>query len=301
MDSHEKLDIHLWRDFGASLTATFTFIRENIRELLRSLIFISGPVLLISGMVMGFFFREYFSLSYQFDNGPFQDETVFENWLITTALSAIFTFITYSIVSIVLFEFMHLYAESPDKKVTMEEVWVRVRKDFFRLMLAKLIMLPMILVSMMCLYLPGLFVYALLGAVEMIMIDKGVNPFKGIGESFDLMGKYFWMTVGLVVVTFLIQGIASAIFQVPVAIIESLEGLAMIDKLEGSGWDTFLKILGGFAQMIGYVLYAIPTITLGIRYYAVKEHRDGTRLLARVRKIGRERPNLDIYREDEQY
>ena len=60
--TQNKIEFQRYRDFGQIINSTFEFIRQNFLPLLKSLIFITGPFLLITGLLLGFYQKSIFTL-----------------------------------------------------------------------------------------------------------------------------------------------------------------------------------------------------------------------------------------------
>lgn len=301
MQRDEKIDVHRWREFGEEITNTFAFIRQNLGGILRGLLFIAGPFLLLTAIVFVFVFQDYFSWSMDPTDSPFVDDGSLENRFWVVLLQYLFQFVAYSLVSIVIFEYIYLYVGSPTGTVPLSALWKRFRKDVFKLMLAKVVMVIMIVVSFFCLIFPGLLMYAGLSGVEMAIIQEKENPFSAIGKSFSLMGKYFWGTVLLALVLFVIESLVGLLFAILPSMLLALKDLAVVELEDSSGWGVAIKILSAFSQMITYMLIAIPSVGMGLRYYQCMEDRDGRMLKRRIRLIGRPEAEVNIFEEDEEY
>lgn len=297
----EKIDVHRWREFGEELSTVFAFIRKNLGGILQSLLFIAGPFLLLVAVGFVFLFEDYFSLSMEENNSPFVDDSGVKGWFVAKFVQYGFSFVAYALVSLVMFEYVYLYAGSRTGEVTLKMVWSRFRKDFFKVMLAKIIMLPMIAVSTFCLVFPGVFMYAALGGTEMAIIQEKANPFQAIGKSFSLMGKYFWGTVGIVSVLFLMEGFIGLLFgQVP-NILGYVKDAVVVEIDANSAWKVIMGVFSGLSHIISYLLFSITTIGMGLRYYACMEDRDGRQLKAKIRRIGAPEAEWNIFEEDEEY
>lgn len=297
----EKIDVHRWREFGEELVTVFSFIRLNLGGILQSLLFIAGPFLLLVAVGFVFLFEDYFSLSMEATESPFVDDTGLEGWAMGKLVRYAFSFLAYAFVSLVMFEYVYLYAASRTGDVPLKMVWTRFRKDFFKVMLAKIIMLPMIAISAFCLAFPGMFMYSALGGAEMAIIQERANPFEAIGKSFSLMGKYFWGTVLLVFVLFMMEGFIGLLFaQVP-NVLGFLKDAVALEIDENSTWKVIMGIFSGLSHIISYLLFAVPTIGLGLRYYACMEDRDGRQLKGKIRRIGAPEAEWNIFEEDEEY
>jgi len=51
----QKIELRKTRDFSAKINITFDFIRQNFKILAKSIIYISGPFILVEGLFMGIY------------------------------------------------------------------------------------------------------------------------------------------------------------------------------------------------------------------------------------------------------
>lgn len=299
MRKDDNLEIEREMTFGDNFSGTFIFIRENAGQLFKSIFLIAGPFILMGAILLGFFFPGYFDLGGKVDSGPFVDQTFFETYGMKNILRVAFFLITSSLISMVTFEYVYLYTISEGREVTFRQVWDRFRKDFFRLIIAKLIMWPCIILASACIGLPGIILYVLWGGVELIIIEKRVGPFTALSQSWSLMKQYWGTGFVLMLLLMVIITILWVLFNIPAWILEGGQILTTVEENETGRQVAY--IIHAVSQLIVHLLFLLPTIAISLRYYSVKEEHYREGIVRRIRSIGQHINAEDIYKEDEQY
>src|SRR5829696_7082986 len=62
MENIDIITLHRTRNFSRKVNATFEFIKQNFKQLLKAIIFIAGPSVLLSIALMGSFMGDFFSV-----------------------------------------------------------------------------------------------------------------------------------------------------------------------------------------------------------------------------------------------
>ena len=318
MESTERLNLNLSRTFSEKLGDTFKFIRLNAGVLLQTHLFISLPLIILSAGLLFLLFRDYFSLISTVDSGIFIDEVRFRrenySWAIQNLLFPALAVLPVSANTLLV---MNLYEKKKGEKVTFQEVWKQVPKQFTRVMLAKLVMLPIILFAQFPVLFPdddgakiflalffgivGMIFYTLFSCVEMLILQHDYPIFKAMGRSSKIMNRFFWPTLGLHVVILIVYLFMTFAMEFPAMIIDTLEGISVLDMDMDGFWPIFSSALRAFSGIAGFLLFTIPAATVGINYFSIKEQTNRSNIMERIQSIGVVQQPEDIYAEDEQY
>jgi len=124
--TQNKIEFQRYRDFGQIINSTFEFIRQNFLPLLKSLIFITGPFLLITGLLLGFYQKSIFTL--------FQITSLSQTGLIILLL-IVSIFLTMQMLLSTVYSFILIYLSKEDyTQISIEEVWDGVKQIFFKIL-----------------------------------------------------------------------------------------------------------------------------------------------------------------------
>lgn len=298
MRNEDRIEIQREMTFGETFSGTFAFLRENGAALLKYILLIAGPFILLTAILLGFFFPGYFSLGTDVDSGPFMDGTYVETETVKHILQGSFFLLSTALISMVTFVYVYLYTQIQDKSITLADVWVTFRKHFFRLLIAKIFMWLIIGLASMCFVIPSLIVYVLLGGTELLILEKKLGPFEAIGQSWSLMRQYWGTSFGLVIVMGVFVAVFYGLMAIPTALLQNIEQLTSVTDVEG--FQNAAKVLNAITQVITHLLFLLPTVAISLRYYSVKEEHYREGIIRRIRNVGRAIEE-DIYKEDEQY
>jgi len=120
----QKIELRKTRDFSAKVNITFDFIRQNFKILAMSMIYISGPFIIIGGICSGLYQQK--SLA-GLGQGAFGN--IFNEWY-----GVMIVFVLLGNVSslIVVNEFVRLYELKEDPgTIELAEIWDGVKENFF--------------------------------------------------------------------------------------------------------------------------------------------------------------------------
>lgn len=136
MENFKAIDFHQARDFSKKMNATFEFIRQNVKSLGKSILFIAGPPVLIASMIIGSFMGEFINLTQTAASNP-GDMEVFQTYFMSVSfwlqiILMIVFFIISSVMSIATINnYIILYGEKQTNRIEVSEVWERVRSTFW--------------------------------------------------------------------------------------------------------------------------------------------------------------------------
>jgi hypothetical protein len=102
-----------------------------------------------------------------------------------------------------------------------------------------------------------------------------------------LIKDYWWITLGGLIIVYLIYYIISALFSMPNTIMTVLFGFLTLQKSESPGFlykiiQTVFAIISSF----GYLFSFIPIIYLAFHYFNLVERKEEPTLLEDIEKIG---------------
>lgn len=318
MGHTENLNLNKSRTFGEKLGDTFTFARVNAGALLQVHLFISLPIIILFAGIFYLLFTDYFSLLGAVDSGVFIDDVSRRRetwaWFIQNILFPAFAVLP---VSANTFIVMDLYEKGDGEKVSFQATTKAVAKQLPKLMAAKLIMLPLIMIVMLVtvaadevvfsitfaiLLAPiSIVFYTIFTCVELLILQHQYSIGGALSYSSKIIGRYFWMTFGSNFVILIIYLFLTFAMEFPSMALDTLEGITIFEMDMDSFWSVFTSALRGFSGVVGYLLFSFVSINAGIQYFSLKEKNNRKNIMDRIRMIGEAEPMENIYAEDEQY
>ncbi len=299
--TQNKIEFMRYRDFGQILNSTFEFIRQNFLPLLKSLIFIVGPFLLITGILLGFYQKSVLTIF---------NITSFSQMGIIALLLIILIFLVTQMMLTTVYSFILIYLSKTEfTPISIEEIWDSVKQNFYKvlglnaviffLFLIYLTIFLLIIVAVsggtsgsglgiflfFILFILLVFIMVKMCLAYMIMLYERTGIWASIQRSFYLTKNKWWFSFGLIFVLSLIQSLMGFIFQIPQYIIMVT---TMFNSLDGSGVSGVTEILIMLTSIIAafqYLLFSLIIIALAFLYFSLVEQKEGKGLIERIESI----------------
>lgn len=299
--TQNKIEFMRYRDFGQILNSTFEFIRQNFLPLLKSLIFIVGPFLLITGILLGFYQKSVLTIF---------NITSFSQTGIIALLLIILIFLVTQMMLTTVYSFILIYLSKTEfTPISIDEIWDSVKQNFYKvlglnaviffLFLIYLTIFLLIIVAVsggtsgsglgiflfFILFIFLVFIMVKMCLAYMIMLYERTGIWASIQRSFYLTKNKWWFSFGLIFVLSLIQSLMGFIFQIPQYIIMVT---TMFNSLDGSGVSGVTEILIMLTSIIAafqYLLFSLIIIALAFLYFSLVEQKEGKGLIERIESI----------------
>lgn len=302
MATQERIELLQRRSFGEIVGDTFTFIRLNLGVLLKVHFLLSLPMVIVTAAVFVLLFRDHFSLIGTVSSGVFEDAVAFRDDVENFMVARLFSMFAVMPVSINTFLVVDRYYRSPDGVVKFEDVSKLALRKYLKVMLAKLIIAPIIFFTGLLLFFPGLAFFTLFLCVEMLIIQHDFGVFKAIGKSSSIMTQHFWNPFLLNFCFITVYLIFIGLMQVPVLVLEQMQDLTVEQVDPDSAWSIAAISFRTFNTILSYVLYTIPTVSMAMMYYSIRERSSQGRIMERIRSIGSPKVKSNAFGlGDEQY
>ncbi len=285
MISTPKINLQEQREFSEKINATFAFIRQNFTPLFKSLLYIAGPLLLISGIYAGLFSNP--------STAPAPGENPFGFLAeLYASLAPLFllSYITNTLIIAVVYSYMVLYQQEDYTSITVGQVWIVAKKNILMLLIAGLLFSIIIGIGFIFLIIPGIILAVALSFSFFIIVKEN----KGIGSAFSrcfkLVSGNYLSTLGLLIVTSIIYFVVVIIFNIPNAILGGaslLFGISDDGATNPTGLIKILFIISQLVYTIGSQLASIIIlIAIAFQYYNLVEKKEAFGLMESINNIG---------------
>lgn len=296
MPETSRIEFRQTRSVSEVINATFQFIRQNVRPLGKSLLYIVGPAVAVTAVFTALFQVRFIGLGLLAE----QDEEAMVDTLASiggllggTVLSSI---VTTTLALVVVLGYVRLYRMHGPDGVMVDDVWGITKRQFWRmlataLVIGVLIMLPVVIAVVPCLgilaYLAWVvwagFTFALAFPIRM---EEPVGVFDALRRSRYLVKDHFWPTAGALLLAYLIYSVLSNAFAMPAFIVSFLYGMHSLD----GGGGTFLYELIILASTVlqtvaSTALYCVPIIAIVFQYYNLVEKKEHVGLMERIDQV----------------
>ncbi|GIV36601.1 MAG: hypothetical protein KatS3mg032_0980 [Cyclobacteriaceae bacterium] len=301
------------RDFSQKLNITFEFIRQNFWPLVKSLLFIAGPVILIGSLLTGSLYAGYLNSITAMRTNPnsFFEFIASVNTWAQGGAAVIFIFISGAAVVSVVYSYMNEYNERRNNQIETDAVWKRVRACFGQMLLSFFLFFLMFIAGYALIVTAVIGVMRLsallgilLGIAAFIFVIYSIIPLsmvfavqafekagfaKAAGRCFVLAKGKWWSTFGLIFITSMVQSMMASVFFIPwyanfiVTSLHSLEGPAIQNPSLISQLINNVFIVLYFVA--SFVLYAIPLIAIAFQYFNLMELKEARGLMSRIESM----------------
>ena len=264
--SNTHIEFLRTREIGEVLNASMYFIRDHFKPVMRSLIYIAGPVLLVAVITSSFY------LAGEFTAG--------ENPLLNSAESNMALFIVSNMLAMlvtvviiaVMYEYIILCYENGIREYGVDEVWQGVKKRMMLYILYSVFNGFITFVGLMFLVVPGIYLGVTLSFVYMVAFVEGRSYPDAVSRCFNFVEGHWWNTFGLLLLAYVIYYIVSMLFGLPALIYGAIIGV-----LVSGGGETdisyVMSFLISFISSLSYVAIILPVTATAYQYFNILERK----------------------------
>ncbi|MBS1537532.1 MAG: hypothetical protein JST20_07280 [Bacteroidetes bacterium] len=289
MATSQPFEFRRSRDFGESFSALFEFLRQNWKNLSKSLVLIAAPLILILGVGGGFLISEIFSTLQKTTFGmPDFTQHIAVIGFEVFVLGIIY-FLTGAAVLAITCEYIHLSMNGETEQFDVSFLWAKISSrfwwhisNFFVInVVGFLIMLPFmiilggivglggignieaIIITYMMIIFIGIpitvYIGTMLSLFPMMRITENIGVMAGIKRCFFLIKNNFWVTFGYYFVVGLIQSVVGSFFMIPFYILYVIAIITIIPQAAQS--ETGMPMLNfGFGFQIAFTVAGVLAI-----------------------------------------
>lgn len=280
------------RELGEIITDTFAFVRIHFKDLTQVFIQTILPILLLTvaaGIYYQYASQKIVGDNILIENDPFDLLRSFTTIIIPTLLaifSSLFLFVISGIAILASVKSVQQFG-----KIEVQFVKTEIKTRFWSMTGLSVISFLALMVAAVFCFLP--FVYLIVPVS--IMFPLLVIEEKSVGDSFSyaftLIKENYWITLGTLIVLFIILALASLIFQLPIFIYTIF---STVTKLEASTVDynnlietdwvlLSLTAVGNFGSNI---LSLVSLIASALIYFNLNEKHNLTGTAKDIDTIG---------------
>ncbi len=274
MIKNEKIEFRKLRDFGELINVTFEFLKQNLKKLGLSILFIVSPLALISGILGGIYnasnFNNITAMRFSF------------NWPLLF-LHYIFILITVHLLVTVTYSYIFLYFEKNVADIEVSDVFQKTKEFFFPFLGASIGVFLAVIVGTMLFIVPGIYLSITLSTIYAVkMIEH-----KGFFDSFErcryLIKDNWWFTFGLILIFAVIQYFFSFILQIPMTIVNFVGMMHTLNK--GASVNETIVMITSLIYTFSFFFYTIGIIGITFHYFNLVEQKEARGLMQKIETI----------------
>lgn len=315
METFKVIEFQKTRDFSNKMNATFTFVQQNLASLGKSMLYIAGPPVLVTSLLVSNMFKDFFSLGMMSGQGnpeAFAGYFTSVSFWVQVGITMVVAIVTTVLMTSISYNYMILYREKKSNVIEVAEVWERVKGTFwlylstsiaFAVFFVALYILMVIPAALLATVSPFLVFFGVLFAIvailylaisfSLIFAVRAFEPIgfvEAMGRSFRLVQGKWWSTFGLAMILYLIVSTISSIFFIPAYI------MLIVQSLHNAESGTFqpasetssavILIFMTLYYLCQLVLSCLPNIGLGFQYFNLVELKEAKGLLNQLENFG---------------
>ncbi|QXV65689.1 hypothetical protein INP83_00920 [Mucilaginibacter sp. 21P] len=295
-----KIELAKTRDFGEIINDTFTFIKQNFKDLVKNLYLFCGVVYFAGAALIAMQQYQMVNAASSFgQEGPatynsFDKLNLFGvKYFAGMGLMIIGSAL--SVLSII--GYMALYKQKGNIKPTSAEVWGYMKYYFGRTILATLVITVLLIIGFALCIIPGIYLFPIFGIIFPIMIMENGSFGYSFNRSFQLIRNNWWLTAGAILVSWIIMYFIVMAISLPAAFL-GISATLLRPTTALNNFGIITPIVTVALQMISLVCYIVPMVTLGLCYYNLSESKEGTSLLERINNLGTNSNNDNLPAEE---
>ncbi|MBS7566079.1 hypothetical protein KHS38_16850 [Mucilaginibacter sp. Bleaf8] len=293
----QKIELAKARDFGEIINDTFMFVKQNFKPLFKIILTFCSFFLLALIVLQYLQQAKILGLQQRMQNDPeaaasFDVPSLFG---VEYFLTLIFSYLTQTILLTTVLSYIALYRDKGNIAPSPAEVWGYIKYYFLRIIGSIFVIGILMGLGFVLCIIPGIWLSPILSLIFPIIIFENTSLGYAFNRSFSLIKDNWWATFGALFVMLLIISLGVGILMVPGMIVTA--ALSLTHLHDASSLFTPLTIIMSVLQTLGFVLAALPIVTLALCYFNLNEKKEGTGLMDRINSFGKQ-PDTDLPAEE---
>jgi len=269
------------RNFGEIFNATFTFIRQEFKKFAKSLLFFSGPFILIGSILIGYGQFSLISLT--------ENISSFSNISVVYILGIFFILLSMTVIINTVLSYVDIYIKLGSNNFQVEDVWTKVKQNFMKILgtnlLITIIYIPIAIISIILFEIPFIYVAVATQLIYPILYFEKLSFGKAFYRCFKLIKERWFVTFGLITVCSMVLNFLSSAASLPLSIISGAVSYALgIDDA-----DKYMKIgmlvYYSLALISSYILMSVIYLMMIFNYFSLLEEKEHPHLFKRIQEI----------------
>ncbi|MDB4922373.1 hypothetical protein [Mucilaginibacter sp.] len=275
----QPIELRRLRDFGQIINDTFTFLKENFKQLFIFVLIICG-FFIILGTISTVFTLNNAGHSYTSDN--YEERSRALIYLISVLTNLFILILAHLCIFLVTLCYVSLYIQKNNSAATLPEVWGYFRYYFFRAFGSGLVITILSALGFLFCLIPGIYLMPIFYLIIPIIVIENASFRYAFNKSFRLIKDNWWVVFGVIFIMGII-GLMSGLF-----VNISLEFVQAGGKLFPLKRFAFpLTIFFSALKNILMLVNILPAIAISLCYFSLSEEKDGTGLLDRINQMGK--------------
>jgi len=270
----DKFELYELRDFNSKFNYAADFLRQNVNQLGKSILYILGPFYLILNIFILF-------LAIDINKGMSTGLMFF----VSLSMFFVGTLVLKSIV----YSYMKVYFDNPYDTISVKTIWKATRKYILSMLAAFIVTKLLVSISFFFLIIPAVYLGVVFSIIYPIIVFEDRGFADALNRCFELIKEKWWSTWGIQlifvpVVNLFFIGFIRAGFSI-FGIIQAAFSFNLFFEELYVFWFTLIFFI------IFFVLYAIYTfmyVVLAFQYGYLVERKESIGIISKINNIGNE-------------
>lgn len=277
-----KINLNEVRGFGDSITATFSFVKQEFKPLIFSLGVLVAPLIFLDLFLKSFILRN--SLSMLSDNSVDGFSQLLslgsETLLSTFASGVVYLWLTIVIVSYIKV-YYEKYQAGDESRIMIAQVWQTVKTNIGRMLLGGFVLVILLAFAFIVLIVPGIyFSVALMFTLFYIGIQRKSLD-ESLSGSMTLVKGKWWYLFWYAIVLYFIVSILAYVFNLPYLFFTF--AAAFGETIPDAYGLTIGMMFANFGQ---YIAQGLILIGLAVKFFSLLEEKEHVSLFQKIDQMG---------------
>ncbi|MFN2372644.1 MAG: hypothetical protein ABR545_02425, partial [Cyclonatronaceae bacterium] len=264
--SNAHIEFLRTRDIGEVLNASMYFIRDHFKPILRSIIYIAGPVLIAVVVISSFY------VAGEFSAGADPFTTGSAGYMLLFFINNLLALLVTIVIVAVMYEYIFLCYRQGVREYGVDEVWYAVKKRIALYILFSVLTGIITFIGFLFLVIPGIYLAVTLSFVYAVAFLEDRSFAGAVSRCYEFVQGHWWNTFGLLLLAYVIYYIISMLFGLPALIYGAVIGI-----LATGGGETNISYLLSFVitliSSVSYVAIILPVTATAYQYFNIMERK----------------------------
>ena len=269
MSNKEEIQFQKKRELGDIFSDSFTFIKEEIRPVMRLVIIYVLPFLLIYGILQAHLQTKMIGKLDLSDT-----ETMLANigpFYLNLILISLFSLFVQSLLAGTYYTYIEAYVKKGKGNFHHDEITPTLFSNTLLALGANIFLFIVVLLGLMMCILPGIYLANSLSLVLMVIVFEKKGISNALSRSWKLVHNQWWNTFLISILGVLMVYIAGFISSIPLMLItvdsttETLQAAGMIDF---TNWTWIFYVI---SAIVSSLFYIVPYTFLAFQYFNLDE------------------------------
>lgn len=272
--NNQDIKIFQERDFGELVSVSISFFIQEIKFIIKNLMYFVGPFVLLSAVLSAAFnlgAANDFSQIFKMLQGNYVQPQQNQGGVFLIGILNLFQGImTYTVLAV----YVKLYAERGRGGFDTQDVWNEIKGNFWSVLGGQFLAGLMVVLGFVFLIIPGIYLLVVISFLFAIIVFENISVGESISRTFVLIKEHWWLTFGALIVMAILTSILTAVFTgaISMALIASTNSIM----------TSIISVIIGFGTLIISAASVLLPIFLYTSFVTEKENPT---LLERITNI----------------